>query len=170
MSITQDRLKSLLLYEPITGKFTWKVNKGSKKAGAQAGNLHLDNHIRIRIDGKIYRAHRLAWLYTYGRWPSQQIDHINHDRSDNRLVNLREVDQITNHQNLGIRKDNKSGSTGVHWDRRMEKWMAFIHVNKVRKHIGYFDILQDAILARKNAEIRYGFHPNHGKHFAQKKQ
>jgi hypothetical protein len=164
--LTQERLKSLLSYNPETGEFTWLVSRGSRQAGEIAGCLKRDRsekvYIRIKIDGKNYLAHRLAWLYTHGEWPENDIDHIDQDSLNNRLSNLRDVTNAENGKNQKIAKNNSSGVMGVCFRNDMQKWHARIEVNGKRIHLGLFDLKDDAIVARKNAEVKYDFHPNHG--------
>ena len=105
----------------------------------------------------------LAWLYVYKKWPEDCIDHINHIRTDNRIENLREVEKSQNQKNMSKDRRNKSGHSGVIWYKAYEKWSAEIWVNKVKHFLGYFENFEDAVLARKAAEERHGFHENHGK-------
>ncbi len=91
------------------------------------------------------------------------IDHINGDRGDNRISNLRVVTSTENNRNKAINKNNTSGVTGVTWSKSRRKWIAQIHIGKIGKALGGFDRVEDAIAARKNAETRYGFHENHGR-------
>lgn len=160
-NITQSELKEALNYDPETGVFTWNINIGTRaKAGNTPSNIR-DGYSRIKVNGKQYQAHRLAWLYVHGEWP-RQIDHINHIRSDNRLINLREVSVSDNTRNQTLSKKNTSGVCGVHWCKRQNKWRSQINANGKRMTIGYFDKKEDAISARKAAEKEYGYHPNHG--------
>jgi hypothetical protein len=164
--LTQELLQSLLSYNPETGEFTWLVRRGRCPAGKIAGCLtrNADGkvYLRIRIDGKKYLAHRLVWLYSYGAWPENQIDHIDQDSLNNRLSNLRDVSNAENHKNQKTYKNNSSGVTGVCFRNDMQKWMAQIKVNGKDIYLGLFDLKVDAITARKNADVKYGFHPNHG--------
>ena len=105
-------------------------------------------------------AHRLAWLYVYGCWPDE-IDHINQIRDDNRIANLRSVDRTTNCQNAS-RQKSESGVTGL-VKRYTGKWEARIQVNKKYIYLGIFSTKSEAIAARKAANVKYGFHENHGK-------
>ena len=162
--ITQQELKELLHYNPKTGIFRWKKKVSTKINIWQiAGNLDRHGYLKIQIDKKEYRAHRLAWLYETGRFPKEQIDHKNHKRTDNRIVNLREATHQENGKNLSMYSSNMSGATGVCWDKRRKKWRSFIRDNGKQIHIGYFKNKKDAIKARKKAEIFYGYHENHGK-------
>jgi len=161
--ITQKRLKEVLNYEPSTGIFIWKVQLSSRGIiGSEVTTKHLEGYTTIQIDGKQYLAHRLAWFYVHGYFPDF-IDHINHVRDDNRLVNLREVTRTENQQNLSIRCDNVSGVCGVSWDKARNRWTARIKVDDKYMYLGRFAEFSDAVNARKNAEVLYGFHDNHGK-------
>jgi len=160
--LTQSRLKELLHYDPETGIFTWKVKrKGTDGIGSVAGGLcHKSGYHRIGINYKRYRLHRLAWLYVYGEFPPDHMDHINHDRADNRIINLRCVTNAENHKNMKMRKDNTAGVTGVSWQQN--RWVAEIWVDNKKKYLGRFRRKDDAIESRRAAEIKYSFHPNHG--------
>ena len=162
--ITQERLKELLRYDKETGQFYWRVRSNSKvEAGCQAGTVAKEGHIVISIDSKKYYAHRLVWLYCYGHFPSEQIDHINHNKIDNRLFNLREVSHLENDRNHPKQRNNTSGVTGVCWDKHANKWIAQIQVNGKMNHLGLFSNFNEAVKVRKEAELKYGFHENHGK-------
>lgn len=159
--ITQRRLKELLHYDPCTGIFTWIISPAKHiKAGAIAGCVY-DGYIRIRIEGGNYRAHRLAFLYIDGFTPNQ-IDHINHIRSDNRFCNLRSVTTTENSKNQSTPKNNSSGVIGVCFDKSKNKWRAYIGVNKTQIKLGEFASKSAAIKIRAEAEVKYGYHRNHG--------
>jgi hypothetical protein len=113
--------------------------------------------------GREYLAHRVVWAIHHGAWPEGEIDHINGDRSDNRIENLRCVDHATNCRNTRRLDSNTSGCVGVSWARREERWEAYIKFNRHRYSLGYHRNLDDAIAARKAAERRFGFHENHGR-------
>ena len=163
--ITQKELKSILKYNRSTGLFTWKIEKAKcAKKGSIAGSLHKENgYIQIRLNNKLYKAHRLAWLYVNGEMPVEQIDHKNHNRSDNRFKNLRSASNKINHKNRTKPKDNTSGVVGVYWKKSTKRWCASIRVDYKNKHLGYFANFSEAVDARKNAEVLYGFYENHGK-------
>jgi hypothetical protein len=146
--LTQKRLKELLSYDQNTGLFYWKVSRRGVKQGTVAGTKTKRGYIQIRIDGKSYLAHRLTWLFFYGEWPKQHIDHINHNTSDNRIDNLREASQQENTKNRSKNKNNTSGISGVHWDKKSNKWQARIGVNGKRIHLGFFDNKEEAIAGR----------------------
>ena len=161
--ITQSELKELLHYDPETGIFIRLISFTNKvKAGGVAGWNSSHGYIKISVKSQTYYAHRLAWLYIHGVWP-KQIDHINHNPSDNRLVNLRETTQQENAKNASMKNTNKSGVTGIHLHEPSNKWRAYITVDGKAIHLGCFSIKNDAIKTRKEAEIKYGFHANHGR-------
>tara|TARA_B100001057_G_scaffold162519_2_gene163172 strand:- start:527 stop:1012 length:486 start_codon:yes stop_codon:yes gene_type:complete len=161
--MTQEYLKSLLDYNPETGKLIWKVTRGSIKSGSEAGSTNCLGYRLIGIDGKRYLGHRLAWLWYYGRWPENEIDHINHNPNDNRIKNLRELSHKQNMKNQSLYRNNTSGHAGVHWIRRDKRWLAQIQVNGKKINLGYFKEKEDAVKARKEAEAKYKFHQNHGR-------
>lgn len=161
--ITQEELKEWLYYDPDTGVFVWrKFHQPNKKEGSKAGTVNRD-HIWIGVQGKRYAAARLAWLYVYGEWPKGSIDHINHDGTDNSISNLRDCNHKVNMKNQPLRSNNKSGFNGVSWNKSKQKWEASIKVDSKNKFLGRYHKLSDAIEARKEADIKYGYHSNHGK-------
>lgn len=136
--LTQKILKYYLNYNKNIGVFTWLINKkGGAKKGDVAGTKSR-GYIRIELNGKYYMAHRLAWLYEYGKFPQQYIDHINRVKNDNRINNLRDVSRYVNARNKKISVRNRSGTIGVHWCARTKKWRSYINVNKQRTYLGYF--------------------------------
>lgn len=158
---------SELDYDPETGLFTWKATKRRGFVGRQAGCFSKrDGYVKIRIPGKLELAHRLAWNTTYPEdpvGPDEQIDHINHVRTDNRIINLRKASNTENSRNASIGTNNTSGATGVWFEKRRNAWVAEIKVDRKKIHIGQFAEFADAVAARKAAEVKYGFHENHGK-------
>jgi len=165
--MTQARLKELINYEPSTGIFTW-IGKTSPKSRIKIGaitatTLNSKGYTRIQIDGKGYEAQRLAVLYMTGSFPNEQVDHINHIRSDNAWSNLRVVTPRENQQNKSMHKNNTSGRIGVSFDKTNNKWMSSIMIAGKSKTLGRFEDKDDAIKARVEAEIYYKFHKNHGR-------
>lgn len=173
-NLTQAQLKDILKYIPETGEFIWKQRGVSKFKDARAhkiwhtrycgeiaGSLTDQGYISIWINGHC-RAHRLAWLYMTGEFPLNQIDHIDHDRSNNVFSNLRVVAHRINSLNQKKRSTNTSGVTGVAFIKRLRQWRAQITVNGDNVHIGCFKDFFDACCARKSAEFKLGFHANHG--------
>jgi hypothetical protein len=163
-SLTQQRLKEVLHYDSDSGVFTWAIDRPmapkapkGKIAGGKDGHGY---HI-ICIDGVRHSAHRLVWLYVHGFYP-KEIDHQNHDRADNRLINLRATDRSGNGKNISKPIDNKSGVVGVSWTKRLGKRYDKWEVRACGKFLGYFDDFFEAVCKRKSAELRLNFHPNHG--------
>ena len=154
--LTAEKLRELLHYDQETGIFTRKVSTASRvKVGDVAGSLDGAGYLNIRVCSRKHQAHRLAWLYIHGSWPKDQIDHINRNRSDNRIANLREVTNKQNNQNKSKRSDNTSGHSGVCWHKRISKWQVKIRHNYKQISLGYFTTLEEAVSARKAAEKLY---------------
>ena len=157
--LTQEYLKEVIRYNPETGEFKW--TQGKKWANRHTvGYVTSHGYHSIMIDKVNYSAHRLAWLYVHGELP-KQIDHINHNRSDNRIANLRSV---TNQQNQMNRRytGNSAGYMGVCYDKSRKQFKPHIKVNQELINLGRYDTLGEAIGARMAAEVEYGFHDNHG--------
>jgi hypothetical protein len=119
-----------------------------------AGGVISRGYRGVGIDGQRYLEHRLVWFYVHGVWPADQIDHINGDRSDNRISNLREASQSQNNGNCRKRGNNVSGYTGVFWNTRHAKWQAQIAMNGRNNYIGLFSDIEEAVAARKAAAKR----------------
>jgi hypothetical protein len=143
MKVTAEQLRSLLAYDPETGWLTWRETKGRAMRGAVAGTM-AHGYRLIRIQSRRYAAHRLAWLYVYGEWPEADIDHINGDRADNRIANLRKATRAENQQNRAIDHANTSGYPGVTYDKARQKWKA--HIRKMNKtvNLGRFESAAEA--------------------------
>ncbi len=152
--VTQARLQKLFDYDPDTGLFTRRVTMGCGRKGALAGSV-TNGYIEIRIDKRRYRAHHLAFFYMEGRWPADQIDHIDEDKSNNRIANLREATNAENARNRGAQKNNTSGHKGICWDKQNQKWKAEIMVNGKGIFLGRFDDLNDAVRAYGAAAQKY---------------
>ena len=155
--LTQEYLKSILDYNPETGIFTWKIRPAyCINIGDIAGCLNKnDGYIRIQINNKSYQAHRLVWLYMTGNCPIKTIDHINHIRTDNRIINLRDITQRENQYNRSENKNNSSGYKGVSWHKKANKWHARIRVNGKQIHLGYFTDKEEASQAYQEAKEKY---------------
>jgi hypothetical protein len=162
--ITQEQLKKSLYYDPETGVFTWNFNPGNKiKLGDSAGGATSGGYLRIRLSGTFYPSHRLAWLYMRGGFPVNHIDHVDGDRKNNRISNLRDVTNQENHKNQKMPKTNISGHIGIYWSKTKAKWHAQIAIDGKTTHLGYFTDIEDAATARKASEAEHGFHENHGR-------
>jgi len=161
--LTQKQLKEILNYDPVSGIFTWKNANGSAVyAGDVAGCVTVNGYIAIKINGKSHQAHRLAFLYVDGLLPAIEVDHINHNRSDNSFPNLRVVPRGANMKNKSLGKDNLSGVNGVSFCNTHNRWRAYINVNEKPKSLGSFADKFEAICCRKSADNKYGYHKNHG--------
>lgn len=143
--LSLNRLKELLDYDPLTGIFVCRISRRGGNSGHGlcigdiAGSLHQKGYWHIGIDGEEYKAHRLAWFYVYGIWPELQIDHRDHNRTNNRIENLRDVTQFENQQNrIHACKNNSSGFLGVHFEKSTGKYVAQIRINGKGKYIGRF--------------------------------
>lgn len=161
MTLTQDRLKELLHYDPETGHLTWLTSRrGHVRAGSRAGSPDSKGYIKIKIDGSSHSAHRLAFLYMTGETPPKDVDHINRVRSDNRWINLRPASRRENQGNVGLRGNNTSGHRGVSLDKRAGKWRAYGMRDGRLTHLGYFTSLEEA------ATIAQAWHEENFKEFA----
>jgi hypothetical protein len=155
--INQSSLKEVLNYDPLTGIFTWKVSGSGRRIGKIAGGID-DGYNKIKVNNKLYKGHRLAWLYVYGTWPMADIDHINGQRADNRIANLRDVSRTHNCQNQYLpHKESSSGVLGVTWHKRMGRFQAGITVDGKRLHLGTFKDSGEAHNAYLKAKQQY--HP-----------
>jgi len=164
-----ELLRKVLRYEAETGKLFWLVRPNMRKswntryAGKEAfAYKNRRGYLRGAISGKCCKAHRVIWAIVHGVWPDQ-IDHINHDKSDNRIENLRSVYAKDNAKNMSKSKANTSGYTGVTWSTKDSKWYSRIMIEGKCKHLGSFDDINDAIAVRLSANEKYNFHANHGK-------
>jgi hypothetical protein len=166
MPLTQAELKKHLYYKPETGVFI-RVGKGKGPVviGDYAGSVRgkRARYCRISIKSKHYLAHRLAFLFMEGSFPPSQVDHISGDTFNNSWGNLRKADSSINNKNKAVSKKNASGVTGVSWSARGNKWKSQITSNGTRHHLGYYDDMEGAVIARQNAEVAHGFHENHGR-------
>lgn len=154
--ITVERVRDLLSYDCTTGLFTWlKTLSNRAVAGTRAGANRGGGYRRISIDGVLVYEHHLAWLLCHGVWPSDTIDHIDGNPSNNAIENLRVGSHAENCQNFGLRKTNTSGHTGVSWHRPRSRWCAYIFKDCKKIHLGLFDTKADAAAAyaRAKAEL-----------------
>lgn len=173
---TPEELRQLLRYEPETGRLYWlprpsemfKTERdtnawNTRYAGREAFlSPHSDGYRQGRIHERKYLAHRVAYAIHHGEWPPEDIDHINGVCDDNRIENLRAVSRTVNNRNRNMQTNNKSGVNGVNWHKTAKKWMARIYLGGMQKSLGYFDSLDDAVAARKAAEVGHGYTERHG--------
>lgn len=154
--ITQERLKEVLDYDADTGQWTWiKTLANRAEKGSLAGYINNVGYRMITIQGKSYQSSRLAFLYQNGKIPDKYVDHIDGNRSNDRWNNLREATPTQNQFNRSIQKNNTSGAKGVGWDKRKNRWVAKIWINRKCVYSEHFISKNDAIIARKNAEVIY---------------
>jgi hypothetical protein len=141
--VTQQELRETLSYDEISGEFRWNVSVGRRvRVGDVAGYLSSRGYLRIQIKGKLYLAHRLAWIYVHGSFPEGQIDHISGDCSDNRICNLRAVSCRENQCNQKLHREGRL--PGCSYDKRAKKWQARICINGKKVHLGLFHTEQEA--------------------------
>jgi hypothetical protein len=156
-NLTAERLRELLHYDPETGIFMWREPGKKRVAGRPAGSVDTAGYRLIRLDGKLFRANRLAWLHTHGRWPDGHIDHISGDVSDDRIANLRDATRSVNAQNMRqASSKNATGFLGVSVVRG-RYYAARIAVDGKPRHIGCFDTPEAAHAAYIEAKRR--LHP-----------
>ena len=177
-----ELLRKLLRYEPETGKLFWRERPesmfmdGWQTASTSAaswnsryaGNMAMSARNNVGyLHGSIFyrshKAHRVIWAMYHGEWPTDDIDHINGVKDDNRISNLRSVSHYENCRNQKKSRANTSGVTGVYWHKARRKWVSRIMVDGKHKNLGIFRSKSDAIKARKSAEVEHGFHANHGR-------
>ena len=156
--LTQERLKELLSYDPETGVFV-RIKQTSSNAliGDVAGNTDSKGYRKIHINGKMFKLHRLVWLYITGEFPPSEIDHIDRNPLNNRFANLRVVTRSENMQNTSKYLNNTSGYKGVSYQKCRKKWYASIRINNVQKNLGRFPTPEEASAAYLAAQKIY--HP-----------
>lgn len=175
--LTYAQVSEVLNHDPEAGKLFWLPRQAHLCKDEHQmkvwNRLYAGKEALNSINSAGYRkgcifysqllAHRVIWLLHYGEWPTDQLDHINGIKADNRIVNLRSVTTVENLRNVALSSRNSSGVMGVHWNTKDRVWHATIKYNKKFIHLGSFAQFDDAVDARKRAERAYGFHPNHGR-------
>jgi hypothetical protein len=177
--LTQDIVRELLDYDPLTGDLTWKVRDvkwcvllgspspafcaywNSEFAGTRAFTAITNGYKVGRMFDVLYKAHRIIWLWVYGVWPDK-IDHINHARGDNRIANLRDVTSAENRRNVSLTPANTSGYVGVKWHKTGKKWQASFQDKGVEVYLGLFSDIHEAAKKVQAARLSAGYHVNHG--------
>lgn len=160
MTLTADRLREVVRYDPATGVFTRLVSTApNARAGDFAGSLRKRGILAFHVDGKLYAAHRLAWLYMTGKWPDDDIDHRDGNKVNNRWDNLRDVDDFTNLQNLrkAMKSNKTTGLLGASWSKQIKRFKAQITVDGANTYIGTFSTAMQAHEAYVEAKRR--LHP-----------
>lgn len=186
--ITQEYLKEALTYDPETGIFKWRLDRPEShfpdwrgrngflsniRHKTEAGSLSRPSkrnptqYIVIGLAGKNHKAHRLAWLYVYGEWPPEDIDHIDLDTQNNRISNLRLSKDKLNHRNRSKYSSNSSGVVGVSFHKKTNKWQAegqqVVDGKRIRHYLGLYSTIEEAAAIRKQWEKEFGYSENHGK-------
>lgn len=163
-ALTQERVKQVLAYDPLSGIFRWLICEVVNQIhpGDVAGCRSDKGYWHIRVDGELHYRSRLAWFYMTGEWPTKFVDHRDRERQNDRWKNLRLATNQDNIRNSKLRIDNSSGVKGVYWMKRHRSWQASIRVDKKLLHLGNYKDLGDAALARRAAELKYfgEFAPN----------
>jgi hypothetical protein len=176
-----EQLKSILRCDGKSGRLFWKERPRSlfstdrsfaiwnkRYAGKEAFSAQnaYGYHCGAIFNQGLF-AHRVIWAMETGSWPESHIDHINGIRTDNRIQNLRVVSAKENQRNMAKRKSNRSGACGVSMYKDNKRWIARIKAFGKTKHIGLFESIEEAVAARKAAELQFGYHENHGRHQAE---
>ena len=156
-NLTRDNLLQDIHYDPDTGVMTWVSAKAyyAQVRGKNAGTVGVNGYIHIKYKRKTLLGHQLAWFIHYRIWPDHYIDHINGDRSDNRIQNLREATAAQNMWNSRAKATNTSGYKGVHWFRKTGKWRAAITVNRKFHSLGLYSDKEDAKAAYDAAAAKF---------------
>jgi len=174
-TVTPEILRQLIRFDEATGEYFWKERDASLFKNERRISCFRSRFVGKKLFTKPTRhgygaaivlgysflAHQIVWAFHHGEWP-KMIDHINGDRFDNRLENLRECTPSENQKNKAMLARNTSGRIGVTWNRQRRKWYSSIRVENKYIFLGSFHSLDDASDARARAEKLYGFHPNHG--------
>lgn len=155
--LTHTRLCELLHYNDENGTFIWKVKRKKGNLGSIAGTKQSSGYWFIGIDNKRYLAHRLAWFYVYKQWPVDVIDHINQNKCDNRISNLRSVSQKENGKNIAVKKSNTSSATGIRFrpDGRKNPWHARVMHDRKEISLGHYLTLEEAKNARQDWDQKF---------------
>lgn len=155
--LNAERLREVLYYAPDTGIFTRRIRQPKTRVGDVAGGTDTRGYIVINVDGRRYRAARLAWLYMTGSWPTHVVDHIDGNRANDQWANLRAATHNENMRNTKLRSDNTSGLKGAYWIARNKRWRSQIQVDRRLQHLGYFDTAEEAHAAYcRAAEALHG--------------
>lgn len=152
--LTQERVRELFDYDPETGDLIRRVNKANQTAGVAAGSVNARGHINVQVDGSLYAAHRIVFLWHHG-WLPAEIDHKNRVKTDNRIDNLRPATSSQNKGNIGLLRNNRSGYKGVSFNARSQKWHAQIKINGVQTYLGRSDLPEEAARMYNAAAIKH---------------
>lgn len=159
--LTQELLNSLFDYDPVTGVLIRKST--GREAGTVKTNGDGNFYRQVGIRGKLFYVHRLIFLMVEGKLPEEQVDHVNGNGLDNSWENLRKVSNRVNGKNVKLHRTNTSGHAGVYWHSRRGKWVSVIFADGSSQYLGLYSDFCEAVKVRKAAEVKHGFHENHGK-------
>lgn len=176
MNLSSEFIQECLDYNQHSGILTWKLrprnhfetDKGwkissAKFSGTEAGSCNGNGYLQVHISGRICLAHRLAWVLAFGRWPKNNIDHLNGDKSDNRLSNLREATNSENQRNKNLSKNCTSGAKGVSFCKATGKWMVTLKIDGKTRFLGRFILKSEAASVAISARNQHhGAFANHG--------
>ena len=167
LELRYEEVARLFTYDLESGVLYWRIrDRNTIRRKYVAGSIKgaKDGYRRVGIKGKTYQEHRIIMMLCFGHIPENaEIDHINHVRDDNRLVNLRFVTALENSRNQSVSSNNTTGVTGVYFQRSLNKFMALIKVNRRAIYLGLYNTLEEAAAARAEANLKFNFHANHGK-------
>lgn len=167
VELRYEEVARLFTHDRETGVLYWRIrDRNTIRHKYVAGSIKgtNDGYRRVGIKGKVYLVHRIIMMLCFGHIPENaEIDHINHVRDDNRLVNLRFVTRGENRKNQSISRKNTSGITGVYLSKNRKKYRTQIRVNQETIYLGMFDTLEEAAAARAEANLKFKFNDNHGK-------
>lgn len=154
-TLSQERIRNLFNYDPITGNLSWNNPEAPNKhlAGRLIRRTNGIKYLLVTYRGVTFCAHRIIWMHFHGQWPSQYLDHINGDSKDNRIDNLRLATHTENRRNTLKYKNNSTGYKGVCFNKRLKRYTAHIRVNKILKHLGVFDTALEAAKAYDDAAL-----------------
>lgn len=163
-SLTQTQLKAVLHYDPVTGVFTWVNDRRHIKAGSVAGSVDkASGYYRVKFDGTVYLAHRLAWLYMTGEWPTHEVDHEDRKRTNNVWLNLRPASRLENGCNTKTPSRNTSGIKGVSYHKGRREWKAQVRLKGAPTKHGWFKSLDAAAVAVRAWRVdMHGSFAHHG--------
>lgn len=152
--LTQERANELFEYRE-DGNLYWKVNRLKKRIGDVVGIETTNGYLRYVIDGKGYALHRVVWLMHYGVFPKDDLDHIDRNRKNNRIGNLREASRVQNNGNSSVPKHNTSGYKGVQWCATSNKWRVCIYKQNKKYWLGRYKTIEEAAKVYHEAAIEY---------------
>lgn len=151
--LTSTDLSKVIEYNSESGKLFWKKCTKRIKLGDVAGCYEKNGYVKIRIFGRLYSGHRVAWALYYGEWPKGKLDHKDGNKHNNAINNLRRATNSQNQCNMGVTKRSRSGVKGVHWDKERSKWVAFIGIQHKSIFLGRFDVKEEAAKAYIKAAL-----------------